>query len=304
MPLILPVLFFILLCSGLSADQVHINEVVASNVSGISDEDGNTSDWIELWNYGAAPVNVGGWGLSDNPAEPYKWVLPSMDIEAAGHLLVRASGKGSVDSNHDFITLIEEGDAWDVWPGNQAAPLNWNQPGFVPSGWGNGPSGFGFGDGDDATVINTDSIFIRKEFVLSQGDIDGYDQLFLHVDYDDGFVAYLNGVEIDRENMAGIDPPHTAFATDSHEAILFSVGTIGGKQIPDFANLLVAGTNVLALQVHNFNASSSDLSLVPFLTAAVPATFPGVPDPRLQIPNYRPLHTNFKLKAEGESLVL
>jgi hypothetical protein len=304
MPLFLPLVFFLLLGSNLSAEQVRINEVVASNVSGVVDKDGDTSDWIELWNYGAAPVNVGGWGLSDNPADPFKWLLPGVAIPASGSLLIRASGKGEVVGNQEFLTLIEEGDLWDYWPGNQAAPQGWSQPGFNPVGWSQGPSGFGFGDGDDTTLVNEASVFIRTEFVLTQNDIDSFDQLFIHVDFDDGFVAYLNGVEVDRENMASTDPGHTEFANDLHEAELYTGASISGKQIPDLQNLLVVGSNVFAAQVHNVTANSSDLSLIPFLTAVRASAIPVAPDPRLEIPNYRPLHTNYKLKAEGESLVL
>lgn len=300
--LLLPLLFC--LSAPLSAAQIRINEVVASNVMGIEDEDGDSSDWIELWNYGAAPVDVTGWGLSDDPNDPYKWILPPQTIGADSWLLIRASGKGEVTGGQEFLTLIEEGDLWHAWPGNQPAPTDWNQPGFTPTGWGQGPSGFGFGDGDDATVINEDSIFLRTEFTLTQAEIDSFDRLLSHVDYDDGFVLYLNGVEVDRENMSGTNPPHTAFATGSHEAELFSGGTLGGKDIPDFASLLVDGTNVLAVQVHNNSGSSSDLSIIPFLTAVRPSATPNAPDSRLEIPGYRPLHTNFKLKAEGESLTL
>lgn len=292
------------MCSSLSAAQLRINEVVASNVSGIVDEDGDTSDWIELWNYDPGPVDVSGWGLSDNPTDPYKWVLPAVTIPASGSLLIRASGKGEVVGSLEFLTLIEDGDSWDYWQGSQAVAQGWNQPGFNPVGWSQGPSGFGFGDGDDATVISEDSVFIRTEFVLTQTDIDSFDQLFVHVDFDDGFIAYLNGVEIDRENMTGLDPGHTAFADGSHEARLYTGSSISGKQIANLQSLLVVGNNVFAAQAHNINANSTDLSLIPFLTAVRSSANAVGPDPRLEIPDYRPLHANFKLKAEGESLVL
>lgn len=305
MKLFLPLIpILLLLCSDLGAAQVRINEVVSSNVSGISDEDGNTSDWIELWNYGASAEDVGGWGLSDDPSEPFKWTLPAVTIPASSSLLVRASGKGEAGGSLDFVTLVQEGDTWDYWPGAQPVATGWEQPGFSPTGWAQGPSGLGFGDGDDATTVNEDSIFLRIEFPLTQNELDSFDQLFLHVDYDDGFIAYLNGVEIDRENMSGSHPPHTAFADASHEAELFSGGTLAGKDIGLPQGLLLAGNNVLAVQVHNVNASSSDISIIPFLTAARASATPTTLDPRLEIPGYRPLHTNFKLKAEGESLVL
>jgi len=297
-------ILLLLLCPNLSAAQLRINEVVSSNVSGIMDEDGDTSDWIELWNYGAGSVDVGGWGLSDNPADPFKWLLPAVTIPASSSLLLRASGKGEVLGGQEFLSLIKEGDTWDYWPGNRDVPAGWNQLGFTPVGWSQGPSGFGFGDGDDATVVNESSIFIRTEFQLTQADIDSFAQLFVHVDFDDGFVAYLNGVEIDRNNMTGLLPEYSDFADAMHEAELYTGASIGGKEIADLHNLLVVGSNVFAAQVHNVSSGSSDLSLIPFLTAMRPAVNTIRPDPRLEIPGFHPLHTNFKLKAEGESLVL
>ena len=70
-----------------------INEFMASNGSSITDEDGDTKDWIELYNMGLNPVNLAGYGLSDNPDKPFKWVFPDVTIEAGEFLLVFASGK-------------------------------------------------------------------------------------------------------------------------------------------------------------------------------------------------------------------
>ena len=57
----------LLLCVvQLEAATVRINEVMSSNGVTIPDEDGDFEDWIELFNYGAAAVGLGGWGLSDD----------------------------------------------------------------------------------------------------------------------------------------------------------------------------------------------------------------------------------------------
>lgn len=70
-----------------------INEFVASNGSTIADEDGDFSDWIELYNPSESVVGLSGVGLSDNRNQPYKWRFPEVSIEPNGHLLVWASGK-------------------------------------------------------------------------------------------------------------------------------------------------------------------------------------------------------------------
>ena len=66
---------------------------MASNNTAISDADGDFSDWIELYNYGSTPINLQGYGLSDDTATPFKWTLPSFIIQPETYLLVWASDK-------------------------------------------------------------------------------------------------------------------------------------------------------------------------------------------------------------------
>src|ERR1041385_3727118 len=72
---------------------VIISEFLAHNTSGLVDEDGDFSDWIELYNGGATAVNLGGWYLTDDPANLTKWAFSSTNIAAKGFLVVFASGK-------------------------------------------------------------------------------------------------------------------------------------------------------------------------------------------------------------------
>jgi hypothetical protein len=94
--------------------QVLINEIMASNSTTISDEDDDYSDWIELFNAGNQSVNLNGYGLSDSYSNPYKWVLPDVDIPAKGFLLIWASGKdrreteGQLHTNYAISASGEE----------------------------------------------------------------------------------------------------------------------------------------------------------------------------------------------------
>jgi hypothetical protein len=72
---------------------LHINEAMALNSNMLSDEDGDFDDWIELYNSGDAAINLAGFGLSDRPEEPFRWVLPDAIVEPQGFLTVFASGK-------------------------------------------------------------------------------------------------------------------------------------------------------------------------------------------------------------------
>lgn len=71
----------------------YVAEFMAANETGITDEDGSRSDWIELCNPGPDAVALEGWGLSDDPGDPGRWTFPAVGMPAGSSLLVWASGK-------------------------------------------------------------------------------------------------------------------------------------------------------------------------------------------------------------------
>ena len=75
------------------AQSIAINEIMSSNGQTISDEDGDYEDWVEIHNFGNNPVNLHGFGLSDDYERPFRWVFPDTTIEPNGFLLVWASNK-------------------------------------------------------------------------------------------------------------------------------------------------------------------------------------------------------------------
>jgi hypothetical protein len=84
-----------------SAGPVVINEILAWNTSVAPldateqlDEDGASSDWIELTNISSLPQDIGGWWLTDNPGKPDRWQIPSPTVIQPGkYLIIFASGK-------------------------------------------------------------------------------------------------------------------------------------------------------------------------------------------------------------------
>ena len=87
-------LFFLLFVSvervGAS---VYISELMADNEDTLLDEDGDASDWIELYNESVSAVDLTGWYLSDDETNLTKWVFPSVELDAGAYLVVFASGK-------------------------------------------------------------------------------------------------------------------------------------------------------------------------------------------------------------------
>src|SRR5258705_13929196 len=79
---VLVALLLVALCPGrlAAADTVIISEFVASNVGGLVDEDLDSSDWLELYNFGNGAVNLSGWFLTDNTNNLTKWAFPATTI--------------------------------------------------------------------------------------------------------------------------------------------------------------------------------------------------------------------------------
>ncbi|KAF0195284.1 MAG: hypothetical protein FD166_3000 [Bacteroidetes bacterium] len=90
---------------------LFINEFMASNSTTITDDFGEYEDWIELYNGGSASVWLGDKYLSDNLANPSKWALPDISLDAGGFLLVWADDQpeqGPLHTNYKLDKDLEE----------------------------------------------------------------------------------------------------------------------------------------------------------------------------------------------------
>jgi hypothetical protein len=161
--------------------------------------------------------------------------------------------------NH-WETAVFNSDTWSFHVGNSDPGDGWRSLTFDDSLWPEGPGGFGYGDNDDNTIISPcSSVFLRIKFTIP--DISKIESAILSMDYDDGFVAYLNDKEIARIGVQGIYPAYDQYAED-HEAAMYQ----GVKPESFFLNkervseILMNGENILAVQVHNSWELTGDLS--------------------------------------------
>ena len=150
---------------------------------------------------------------------------------------------------------------------------DWKSIAYDDSFWSVGNGGIGYGDGDDVTVIPpVSSVYLRTSFTVLDTSL--FRAAILHADYDDGFVAYLNGIEMCRSNIGspGIVPSYNDPASGFREATMYAGGLPESYywSNPNFRSALQPGENVLAVQVHNQNIASSDLSAIFFLSLASP----------------------------------
>lgn len=285
-----------------TAPRVWFNELQASNVNGLEDHHGDTPDWIEIINADDVRVNLNGWWLSDDASELQKWPLPGVALNPDEHLLVFASGKNIGGGVADWITPVDHGHLWRYREITAPFEPGWQAPDYDDSAWDAGPSGFGRGDDDDATHIDAPMVHVRTEVSLSSAELADLVAVALHVDYDDGFVAWINGVEVARANVSldQLDPEWDDYASRANEAALPS-----GEPVPrfDIDPSLLGEVNTLAVTVVDISGSSSDLSLVPILSLGFGSHRPGPTSTVVDLQNGE-LHTNFKLRADGERVLL
>ena len=292
--------FVVVFCAPVHA-QIVLNEVHPHGE--LVDLTGGESDWIELRNTGSDVQSLSGLYLSDDPDEWMKWPLPDVEMAPGDHVVFHASGR-DLRALHHWECPVRDQDAWRYLLPEGPLLSDWRLPDFDDAGWGEAYGGFGYGDGDDLTELpGAEVIFLRRTF--SVADLGSLIHGLMAVDYDDGCVVFLNGREMFRSStMEGQGLGHDVWAAGIHEAVLYQGGQPEQVRF-DPREWLVEGPNVLAVQVHNDNPGSSDLTIRPFLALArseaalvpfnVPPTWLGLETPAW--------HTNFKLKP-GEPVIL
>ncbi|MEN8157333.1 MAG: CotH kinase family protein [Bacteroidota bacterium] len=141
-------------------------------------------------------------------------------------------------------------------------PEGWRDNGFDDSAWRTGNGGIGYGDGDDGTVIEPClSVALRKAFNIKDATV--ITEAVLHMDYDDAFVAYLNGMEIARSpGLVDLFPSYNQSSSVNHEALMHQGGYPEAFRVHPslLSSFLQEGENVLTVQVHNTGLNSSDLT--------------------------------------------
>ena len=165
---------------------------------------------------------------------------------------------------HHWETAIFAEDDWRYIVPSFDVETGWNTIEFDVSNWDEGPGGFGYADGDDGTIIDPAiSVYFRRIFSIS--DLTKLSSAILSADYDDGFVAYLNGHEIGRSyNLSepGTFVPYDETTTSDHEASLYNGGLPESFMLDslELDSFLTNGENVFAVQIHNVGINSSDMS--------------------------------------------
>ncbi len=180
-------------------------------------------------------------------------------------------------------TIIETGQSVKYLVPSSPVPSEWVNTGFDDTGWTDGIAGIGYGDEDDSTDVGACiSVYWRCRFTVSDPGV--IEKLILDMDFDDSFVAYLNGEELARVNLGAANSATTydQLSDGLSEARLHD-GLQPFRFVLDetITDLLTAGENIFCVEVHNQSSGSSDLSSNAFLHAGINTSstyFSSVPD--------------------------
>ena len=133
-------------------------------------------------------------------------------------------------------TIVSVGTTWKYIVPNTQPSDSWKNQSFDTSSWLEGPSGIGYGDEDDATQIpQSISVYMRKEFQVL--DTTQIKRILLDIDYDDAYIAYLNGVEIGRNLLSGSAINFNDLAEGYHEAMLYQGNSPDHKHLRSWPTL-------------------------------------------------------------------
>ncbi len=159
-----------------------------------------------------------------------------------------------------YVPAIARGEVWKYFDEGSKPAENWTASNYADTSWKSGASRLGFGgNGSFATALNryvgggssgtqVTTFYFRRKFTMPDG-AESITALKASLDCDDGYIAYVNGVEVGRDQVNSTD--YSAFATGTNMGEREAIWTFP-------AGTLVEGENVIAVEVHQCNANSSD----------------------------------------------
>lgn len=315
----------LLAAASIHAQTVYISEIVASNDNSLLDEDGDSSDWIELYNSSSSPVSLTGWHLTDDSDDLTQWTFPTTTIPAESFLIVFASDKNravagqelhtnfklsasgeylalvqpngtTIEDDHTLGAQVEDVSYGYIFgsgsitvlldaetsckahiPVDDSYATSWTGLRFSDSTWLSGTTGVGYEsptttgyesliglDVYNEMFDNNSTVYIRMPFTANN--TSAITNLTLKMKYDDGFIAYINGVKVTESSNAPATPTWNSEASGNYndnQAVLFQ-----SFDLSDHISTLRSGANILAIHGLNRPANSSDMLIVPRLEAS------------------------------------
>ena len=193
---------------------------------------------------------------------------PLLDNDLGGSW--RASGFPAATSNSGGggpVNYIANTATWRYLDDGSNQGTSWRATRFDDSGWSSGPAELGYGDSDEATIVNRGPTRGRYATTYFRGstnipDPSTFVNFTISVTYDDAYAIYVNGTEVARHAGLTNNAPFDEYANNT-------VGNNANDTLTIPASAFVAGNNVVAVEIHQSSASSSDISFALSLTGEI-----------------------------------
>jgi len=122
-------LTFLFSTTFLASQSIFINEFMASNETTIADENGEFDDWVEIYNSGTTPYDLGGKFVTDDLTEPTQWQIPTENpslttIPAGGYLIIWFDGDEDQGVLHVSPKLGSGGEQIGIYDSDGSTPIN------------------------------------------------------------------------------------------------------------------------------------------------------------------------------------
>ena len=176
------------------------------------------------------------------------------------------------------VVFFEQGASWKYLDDGSDQGTAWRSADYDDGAWKEGVGEFGYGDRDEATVVEFGdspsekhiTTYFRKSFEAAN--VERMVELSVHLLRDDGAVVYINGQEVVRDNLP---EGEVTFTTPAPKDGRREEDVFYDYEVDP--SVLVNGTNVIAVEVHNESTRSSDLSFHLTLDGFLSTGIPNIP---------------------------
>jgi hypothetical protein len=226
----------------------HSNNETGFKIERKTGADGSYAEIVPQGGIGANVTGYSNTGLAAGTTYFYRVCANNSDGNSA------YSNEASATTLNSVAILVAKNSTWKYDASGSDLGTAWKEAGFADGNWPSGNGILGFGE----SYINTPlpaghlTYYFRHTFTMAD-DPSAFSRLTMLVNYDDGFVAYLNGYEIARRSLPSGPVSYRSFAA-SHEG-----GFYESIDLTAHLDKLVAGDNVLAVEIHQIDKSSSDV---------------------------------------------
>jgi hypothetical protein len=202
-------------------------------------------------------------------------INPLLDNDLGGSW--RASGFPAATSNSGGgggpVNYIADNATWKYLDDGSNQGTSWRTTGFDDSGWSSGPAELGYGDFDEVTTVNSGPRGGRYATTYFRGstnipDPSTFVNFTISVTYDDAYAIYVNGTEVARHAGLTNNAPFDEYANNN-------VGNNANDTLTIPASAFVAGSNIIAVEIHQTSSGSSDISFALSLTGETSGGTPG-----------------------------